>query len=361
MTEMNIKLWYGGAIHAVHPRFNYVGGESKLISNDIDKLSFFELVDYVMETGQYKSKKFHMYWLNTVHIVMKKLVSDKEVSEMAGKVHLWPFVDVFVHQGPLPEPVFQEVQPSPSTIGPEHKLTTPLAQAHSEAQPCSLPVCHMTKSAARRLPTPPTIASDKVCGSPSSPFKVFTKSTARRLTISPTDKDGSDLEGDSDSEDNTYEVEGSRFGSDDDETEEVSTYGSDKDDDEFVESLKAVKKVTEEDSRSRKILVEECLKGNREAEIIEGDVGGYSSYEESDGDVLSPGESEDDDIRGKKYTPHVPNVDEQTDCTSCASSTSNQVKSIASKTVTLPIGRVNSQVKEEETWNVKRKGHGSRA
>ncbi|KAL8240196.1 hypothetical protein R6Q59_013551 [Mikania micrantha] len=78
----------------------------------------------------------------------------------------------------------------------------------------------MTKSAARRLPTPPTIASDKVCGSPSSPFKVFTKSTARRLTISPIDKDGSDLEGDSDSEDSTYEVEGSGSGSDDDETEE---------------------------------------------------------------------------------------------------------------------------------------------
>ncbi|KAL8261343.1 hypothetical protein R6Q59_025392 [Mikania micrantha] len=199
---------------------------------------------------------------------MKKLVSGKEVSEMAGKVHLWPCVDVFVHQGPLPEPVFQEVQPSPSKIGPEHKLNTPLAQ------PCSPPIHRMTKSAARRLPTPPTIASDKVCGSPSSPFKVFTKSTARRLTISPTDKDGSDLEGDSDSEDSTYEVEGSGSGSndDDDETEEVSTYGSDKDDDEFVESLKAVKKVTEEDSRSRNILVEECLKGNREAEIIEGDV-----------------------------------------------------------------------------------------
>ncbi|KAL8267115.1 hypothetical protein R6Q59_004459 [Mikania micrantha] len=202
-------------------------------------------------------------------------------------------VHTHVPKGPLPEPVFQEVQPSPSTIGPEHKLTTPLAQAHSEAQPCSPTVRRMTKSAARRLPTPPTIASDKVCGSPSSPFKVFTKSTARRLTISPTDKDGSNLEGDSDSEDSTYEVEGSGSGSDDDdddETEEVSTYGSDKDDEEFVESLKAVKKVTEEDSRSRKILVEECLKGNREAEIIEGDVGGYSSYEELDGDVLSPGE-----------------------------------------------------------------------
>ncbi|KAD4982470.1 hypothetical protein E3N88_19141 [Mikania micrantha] len=100
---------------------------------DIDKLSFFGLVDYVMEIGQYESKKFHMYWLNTVHTVMKKLVSDKEVSEMAGKVHLWPFVDVYVHQRPLPEPVFQEVQPFPSTIGLEHKLTTQLAQKNLQS------------------------------------------------------------------------------------------------------------------------------------------------------------------------------------------------------------------------------------
>ena len=46
-------------------------------------------------------------------------------------------------------------------------------------------------------------------------------------------------------------------------------------------------------------------------------VDGHSSYEDSEGDVKTPGDSSDDDFLGKKYSPSVPVVTDHTDWTKC--------------------------------------------
>ncbi|KAK1423875.1 hypothetical protein QVD17_19184 [Tagetes erecta] len=72
------------------PRPNYVWGQSTLLWLDVDKLSYFELVDYVMETGSYQSKDFSLYCYDCG--ILKHLVSDKDVIDFANSIH---FVDVY--------------------------------------------------------------------------------------------------------------------------------------------------------------------------------------------------------------------------------------------------------------------------
>jgi hypothetical protein len=71
-----------------------------------------------------------------------------------------------------------------------------------------------------------------------------------------------------------------------------------------------------EDAASKKQLLEQCIKdvvvkygGLNEDTNIEG----YSSYEDSNAEINTPGDSEDDDIRGNKYKVSVPVINDQTD------------------------------------------------
>ncbi|KAK1411785.1 hypothetical protein QVD17_32525 [Tagetes erecta] len=110
-------------------------------------------------------------------------------------------------------------------------------------------------------------------------------------------------------------LESSSSGSETDEIvekDEILGSGShtDDDDDEWIASTAAIVKVNNEDELSNKNLVESFLK--QPADALE-DAETYSSYDESEGDVNSPGESEEDDIRGKKYKADVPVANELID------------------------------------------------
>ncbi|KAK9075525.1 hypothetical protein SSX86_003849 [Deinandra increscens subsp. villosa] len=74
---------------------------------------------------------------------------------------------------------------------------------------------------------------------------------------------------------------------------ECEEYISDNEDDEWENSRASIQKKNEEDVQSKDNLLQ--------------------LYEDSDGDINTPGESEDDDIRGKKYKIDVPVVNDQTD------------------------------------------------
>ncbi|XP_022023867.1 uncharacterized protein LOC110924138 [Helianthus annuus] len=108
-------------------------------------------------------------------------------------------------------------------------------------------------------------------------------------------------------------------GNDDEFQDEVIGSESNREDVEWRQSQDAIKQATKDEVAATKKLVEECIKPNeKEVKLHESnDVGyahieGYSSYEESDGDIATPGDSEDDDVRGKKYKETAPSLNRLT-------------------------------------------------
>ncbi|XP_076933554.1 uncharacterized protein LOC143599494 [Bidens hawaiensis] len=208
---INIMLWHGGTIKD-SPKFRYVGGDSTIVRLDIDKASYFELIDYVMKTGCFKSKDFYMYCLIPGVGGLRPLVNDFDV------------IDIIKMEGSEDE-----------------------------------------------------ISSD---------------------------------DSGSDDEVNIF------HGEDD--------YDTEFENEEWIDSVAAIQQVDKEDVVLKNSLLKQCLNGSKDAkenmvEYFEGnfvesfEAGGshleaYSSYEDSDGYVNSPGESEDDNVRGKKYKQKVPVV-----------------------------------------------------
>ncbi|KAM0003017.1 hypothetical protein Hdeb2414_s0304g00861461 [Helianthus debilis subsp. tardiflorus] len=136
---------------------------------------------------------------------------------------------------------------------------------------------------------------------------------------------------DKDSEDSEFIVQDEESNSDElvetsDEEEaadDVLGLESDKEDDEWIQSQHAVREATKIHLDAKKKVLDEVVhdrqtEGNLHEtegnlhETEQARVDGNSSYEESDGDILTPGDSEDDDIRGKKYKEAVPSVGEHT-------------------------------------------------
>ncbi|KAK9067585.1 hypothetical protein SSX86_011696 [Deinandra increscens subsp. villosa] len=128
--------------------------------------------------------------------------------------------------------------------------------------------------------------------------------------ISPIRSPHKTLKSSSDSESDSHcveEKEGLR-------KDEVLGSGSDTDDEEWRQSRVVIEQVNNTQDESNKIVVakfiNESIDENRKE--VEVEAGGYSSYEDSDADVNSPGESDDDDIRGNKYKVKVPIVTDTT-------------------------------------------------
>ncbi|KAJ0714522.1 hypothetical protein HanPI659440_Chr13g0490441 [Helianthus annuus] len=131
-----------------------------------------------------------------------------------------------------------------------------------------------------------------------------------------------------DSEDNEYNVDliGTKESSSDDDDEGFFEEGiadevqdeaigseSNKEDVEWRQSQDAIKQTTKNEVAATKKLVEKCIRPNeKKGKLHESNdarcahIEGYSSYEESDGDIATPGDSEDDDVRGKKYKETAP-------------------------------------------------------
>ncbi|MFS7921020.1 hypothetical protein Hanom_Chr03g00231701 [Helianthus anomalus] len=85
--------------------------------------------------------------------------------------------------------------------------------------------------------------------------------------------------------------------------------GSDEEDVEWRDSVAAIRKVNKEDAESTKKLVENCIRNSVDKEggvPVLGSGGHTEVYEDSDGDVKTPGESEEDDIVGKMHVVDVP-------------------------------------------------------
>jgi hypothetical protein len=297
--RISINLWHGGTFEVAKPKLRYVGGESKLIFVDVDKLYFFELVDYAMETGSYQEKNFIMYYFKLDDGNLKRLYNDQDVIDMGCSVSdkSTQVIDLYIQQGPIKKPTGQPIKPQAK---PTSEPTKP------QAEPTSEP----TKLTRRYL-------SGSVCEG---------KLTARKSVPPPTvDQEIVDQDA-SDSDDSGSYVASEEDTYDDEDLDEVNESGSDRDDDEWLQSVVALKKVNEEDVVSKQVLFEECLKVGDEQQgdlldlpwkdpVDKGNshTESYSSYEDSDGEVNTPGESEDDDIRGRKYKEQVPHINDQTD------------------------------------------------
>ncbi|KAK1413495.1 hypothetical protein QVD17_35269 [Tagetes erecta] len=227
----------------------------------MDKMSYFEIADdYVMDCGSYKTKDFLMYYLNTkFEEGLVQLKDDKDVNEMLKKHS--NVLDVYTTAAQM------------STL-----------EAQLEAQP-SMVATHIS-------PTKTTNSSQNeiIVSETQQPFSLYDSFEESGL--------GSDT-----NEDETHEKD------------EIN-YSDIDDDGELKTSQTALLIYGKELELLKKNLVENFLIGSSEHVVETHNTNvdeTYSSYEESDGDVNSPGESEEDDIRGKKYKVIVPVVDEVTD------------------------------------------------
>ncbi|KAK1431469.1 hypothetical protein QVD17_07928 [Tagetes erecta] len=315
---ITINLWYDGTLEDT-PRPKYVGGYSALLRLDVDKLSYFEIVDYVMDTGCYKSKDYDLYCIDKTG-VLKRLVSDKDVTEFATSTNPLDPLDLYVHQGPISKPNLDAsvTHSNPFSSPTRSPIISPTSSPISSPLPSNY-TPRYTKASARRLALEATNSDGLVKDKESvvdvidldtttvvkSQVPKYTKSTARRRD---TENGGSDDDSDSSEEDGDADKEVI--------DEEVISCDSD-DDDEWRESVAKIKKVKQADAESTQKVLEECLNkfvgpGLTEIETEAQGIEAHSSYEDSDGDVNTPGESEDDDILGKKYKEIVPVVNEQT-------------------------------------------------
>ncbi|KAD4585445.1 hypothetical protein E3N88_23046 [Mikania micrantha] len=269
--DVLVKVWYGGKL-SKNPKLHYVGGETSMIKVEVDKMSYFELVDYVMEVGLYEKKDFFMFYLlpgKKFEEGLVELKNDEDVSRMM--VDLGEDVRHILH-------LYVESKTNKEELAQPSKITTQKEVQLIQSQTSTSSPLKLTKSAARRLPCNTSISEQ---GS----------------------EDGSE-EG---SEDGSEE--GSEEGSEDE-------YGSDTDDEEWRASIGAIKKSNKEDESSKKKLLEQFLAepdSTHEESLQITHHSDASSYEDSDGDVNSPGNSEDDDIKGRKYKSNVPVVTKSTD------------------------------------------------
>ncbi|KAD4889169.1 hypothetical protein E3N88_21242 [Mikania micrantha] len=255
--DVLVKVWYGGKL-SKNPKLHYVGGETSMIKVEVDKMSYFELVDYVMEVGSYEKKDFLMFYLLPGKKFKEGLVelkNDEDVSRMMVDLEedvrhtLHLYVESKTNKEELPQPSKITAQKEAQLIQNQTSTSSPLK---------------LTKSAARRLPCNTSISEQ-----------------------------GSE--------------EGYEEGSEDE-------YGSDTDDEEWRASIGAIKKSDKEDESSKKKLLDQFLAepdSTHEESVQITHHSDASSYEDSD--VNSPGNSEDDDIRGRKYNSNVPVVTENTD------------------------------------------------
>ncbi|KAK1425137.1 hypothetical protein QVD17_20482 [Tagetes erecta] len=332
---ISINLWYAGKFEDSIPKPTYVGGYSAVLRLDVDKLSYFEIVDYVLDIGSYKSKDYDLYCFDNDG-VLKRLLTDRDVYEFANSNQQ---LDIYVQQGPITKPL-KHPHPSSKTQSKPSPVSSPYSSPidHSTFSP------RYTKAAARRGVL---VGSDSTSGSHieqsskgqaqtmplRSPIKSlvdpatfsprYTKASARRSAptlntdiTSSTNLDewsdpfeGLDSDGDEDPEED---------GHNEHEVDEVISCESDEDDDELRESIAKIQKVNREYQERKRKVFEDCLKGSAGVgepstqKDTASRVEAHSSYEDSDGDVNTPGESDDDNILGKKYRDVVPLIDEHT-------------------------------------------------
>ncbi|KAK9077857.1 hypothetical protein SSX86_006195 [Deinandra increscens subsp. villosa] len=253
---MKIRLHYGGKV-VEDPVITYVGEiQWQLIEIDMDKLSLPEIVDCAAEVCSYKKGTFSIYWhLPDMPIEnhLVELKDDKDVKDM-----------VYVY-GDNPFKVITDLY--------VNLIQGEAQYSDREAQP-GLLMTHV------------------------SPIRSDTGSHDNNSVVSGDDSEDCEYVADKDND----------FCSDKD----------DNDDDEWISSVAAIDKVHKNDKLTQKELVQSILEKpdlgfkHDVDEVAEADEN-YSSYEDSDGDVNSPGDSEDDDIRGRKYKIEVPVVTDQTD------------------------------------------------
>ncbi|XP_022041961.1 serine/threonine-protein phosphatase 4 regulatory subunit 2-like [Helianthus annuus] len=240
---------------------------------DFDHIAYFELVDYALETKEYESWDFYMYGMDADNGDFKLFRDDKDVLELAMKAKNWsePFIEV------VEEPVHEA-----SWVFDIDKETN---------------LKEVVKESVKK------VVQEEVFGQHS-------------------DKEA-DLE--QDSEDSDYNEESSCdddedcYSDDDEVLEELVGLDSDREDFEWKQSQDAIKQATKDEEAATKKILEESIKHNeKEGNLHESNdagcahVEGYSNYEESGGDIATPGDSEEDDVRDKKFKETAPSVSAQT-------------------------------------------------
>ncbi|KAK9072120.1 hypothetical protein SSX86_008552 [Deinandra increscens subsp. villosa] len=235
--KLIVKLWHGGKI-ARNNKWKYVGGECDMFEVEIDKCSYFELTDYVVEFGKYTNKEFCMFYLlpgKPLEVGLVELKNDSDVMKM-----LTDLGDDIKHICSL------YVEAQPPTIAAHDK-------AHVEGQQ-----------------SPPSIPTSLIVVEPQSEGDTFEN------------EEGSDKS-------DSFDEESER--------DDLVCSESDTEDEEWRKFVCSIVEVNKEDQLTRKQLIENL--GQHTSEEFNSIVvqeGVDSSYEDSDAEVNSPGESEDDDI-----------------------------------------------------------------
>ncbi|KAK1432692.1 hypothetical protein QVD17_09590 [Tagetes erecta] len=279
---MMVKIWHGGTV-IQEPKVKYDGGDSKIFQIDVDKMSYFEIIGYVMDCGSYESTNLLMYYLNPgtkLENGLVELKDDKDVSVLLNKFRKklnTKICNIYTTRSQIFSP---PAQPSKLVAQPSNLLTQP-----------SNPATHMTSN---KIP---------------SIFQDTDDDESQSDEVVEVEEHGTVIGSESESDD-IVEVE------EEEQIDEVIGSESDTDDEEWKTARFSIVKVNKEQQLLKKNIVEDFLKETRqEVEETHNTVVDetYSSYEDSEGDVNSPGESEEDDIRGKKYKPDIPVVTDLTD------------------------------------------------
>ncbi|KAJ0437619.1 putative transcription factor interactor and regulator CCHC(Zn) family [Helianthus annuus] len=360
MERIDVMLWYGGCLDFSFDLPQYIDGNSKLIQMDFDHIAYFELVDYVMETNEYENRDFYMYGMDADNGDFKLFRDDKDVLELAIKAKNWsePFIEVFVQHKPImsehkahhcSQPSKPEAQPSTQPIKPKSS-SQPIKR---QAQPKKLvpkprkKVVHVKvgRASGKCFTTPEvprsgsTSAVKQVVEEPvheaswafdidkETNLKEVEKESVKEEEVfgKHSDKEAVLDQDSEDSEDSDYNEESSCdddedcYSDEEDVLEELVGLDSDTEDFEWKQSQEAIKQATKDEEAATKKILEECIKENEEEGNLHethdagsAHVEGYSSYEESDGDIATPGDSEEDDVRGKKFRETAPSVSAQT-------------------------------------------------
>ncbi|XP_076916988.1 uncharacterized protein LOC143576876 [Bidens hawaiensis] len=292
--KIKVKAWHGGKLQP-NPKLHYERGDSYMFEVEVDKTSYFELLDSLIETKSYSTRDFELYYLmprKKFDEGLRQIKNDKDVMDMVVNLRdkdVWNILHLYA-QGNTKAQI--EAQPINTKAQP---IKTPIkTKAHPENQP----VKGFTKATANRILTPTKL----LLGSTSCtlPKPVTNQEFQSEIQVD----NGSASEGEANGSDDGSELEiEEELNLDDD------AVWTDDDDDEWKESVAAIK----ESKLAEKELVERLLKNFHSEIQVEEAHSDCSSYEDSEGDANSPGESEDDDIKGKKHKVKVPVVTDYTD------------------------------------------------
>ncbi|XP_076920388.1 uncharacterized protein LOC143581505 [Bidens hawaiensis] len=144
--KIKVKAWHGGKLQP-NPKLHYEGGDSYMFEVEVDKMSYFELMDYLIETKSYSTRDFALYYLmpgKKFDEGHRQIKNDKDVMDMVvnlGDKDVRHILHLYA-QGNTKAQI--EAQP----------INTKAQPINTKTHPENQPVKGFTKVTANRILTP---------------------------------------------------------------------------------------------------------------------------------------------------------------------------------------------------------------